>query len=84
MGVPVGTFRLNQMQEYPWVPQNLIRYRSTRRDYRIYTYFIDTGVPVGTTELVQDLYLFYGYGSTRKYYKAYTGLILILRIREYS
>ena len=49
-----------------------------------YTYFTDTGVLVSTTELIQDLYLFYGYGSTRKYYRAYTGLILILRIREYS
>ena len=39
---------------------------------------------VSTTELIQDLYLFYGYGSTRKYYRAYTGLTLILRIREYS
>ena len=58
--------------------------QDSRRSYRTYTYLIDTGVPIGTTELIQDLYLFYGYGSTRRYYRAYTGLILILRIREYS
>ena len=30
------------------------------------------GVLVGTTELIHNLYLFYGYGSTRRYYRAYT------------
>ena len=62
-------------------------FRDTRGyhgDYGTYTYFTDTGVLVNTTELIQDLYLFYAYGSTRKYYRAYTGLILILRIWEYS
>ena len=57
-----------------------------------------TKVPIGTTGLIlilQDLYLFYRYKSTRRYYQTYTyltdtgvplgitGLILVLPIREY-
>ena len=57
-----------------------------------------TEVPVGTTGLIlilQNLFLFYRYGSTRKYYWTYTyftdtevlvgttEIILILPIREY-
>ena len=67
--------------------------------YRTYTYFTDTEVPVGTTGLIlilQDLYLFYRYGSTRKHYRTCTyftdtevlvnttELVLILPIRKYS
>ena len=63
-----------------------------------YTCLTDTGVPVGTTKLIlilQSLYPFYRYGSTRRYYWTYTyftdmgvpvgttGLILILPIQEY-
>ena len=44
------------IREYPWVLQNLYlfyRYESTCGYYRTYTYFTDTGVPVGTTEINQ-------------------------------
>ena len=44
------------IREYPWVLQNLYlfyRYEGTRGYYRTYTYFSDTGVPVGTTEINQ-------------------------------
>ena len=37
-----------------------------------------TEVPVGTTGLIlilQNLYLFYRYGSTRRYYRTYTYII---------
>ena len=43
---------------------------------------MDTGVLVSTIELIQDLYLFYGYGSTRKYYRTYTETGVI-QIQEY-
>ena len=42
-GTPVGVTELNQIQEYPYVRQNLSRYRSTSRYYRT-----NTEVPVGT------------------------------------
>ena len=72
--------------------------------YRSYTCFTDTGVPIGTTELILilpireyplvllNLYLFYRYGSTRRYYRTYThftdtgvpiGIIEINQIQEY-
>ena len=41
-----------------------------------------TEVPVGTTGLIlilQDLYLFYRYGSTRRYYRDITECILVLQ-----
>ena len=41
-----------------------------------------TEVPVGTTGLIlilQDLYLFYRYGSTRRYYRDITERILVLQ-----
>ena len=75
-------------------------------------HFTGTKVPVGTTEqihyteipvgntglilILQNLYFFYRYGSTRRYYRTYTyitnkevlvgttELILILPIRKYS
>ena len=49
-GVLVSTTGLIQIQEYPQVPQDLIKDRSTRRYYRTKS---KTGVPVGTTELDQ-------------------------------
>ena len=62
-GVPVGTTGLNQRHELirdrsthryyrtkPETEHNLIKYGSTRRYYRT---FSDTGVPVGTTGLIQ-------------------------------
>ena len=89
-------------------------YEGTHRYHWTYTYFTDTEVhvgtkeihytkvPIGTTGLIlilQDLYLFYRYGSTRRYYRDLlygstrryywtytyiTKLILILPIRKYS
>ena len=60
----------------------LIGYRSTRRYYRTYT---ETGLPLGTTELIQNVYLFYGYRGTLRYYWTYTdtGLIRCMSTRRY-
>ena len=56
----------------------------SRRSFRAYSYtkvpvgttqIHYTEVPVGTTGLIlilQDLYLFYRYGSTRRYYRDFT------------
>ena len=81
--------------------------RISRRSFRAYSYtkvpvgttqIHYTEVPVGTTGLIlilQNLYLFYRYESTRGYYRTYTyfidtrvpvgttELILILLIQEY-
>ena len=57
-------------QEYPWVLQNLYRDRT----YQIQD-LSDTGIPVGTTGLIQIQDLsdtgqnLYGYRSTRRYYE---------------
>ena len=79
--------------------RSLFWYKSTRRYYTdslyggthryhwTYTYFTDTKLHVGTTEIhymevpigttgliliLQNLYLFYRYGSTRRYYRDFT------------
>ena len=74
-GVPVGTTEHFTCTKVPVGTTEHIHY---------------TEVPVGTTGLIlilQNLYLFYRYGSTRRYYywtyTYITELIFILPIREY-
>ena len=69
------------IREYPWVLQNLYLfylYESTHRYYWTYTDLTDTGVPVGTTELIS-----YTCFTDMGVPVGTTGLILILLIREY-
>ena len=52
----IGLILILPIREYPWVPLDLYlfyRYGSTRGYYRTYTYFTDTRVLVGATELNQ-------------------------------
>ena len=97
--VPVGTMSRNRLGSYHIQGQiRLLQIRTlVFRRYRSQIHY--TKVTVVTTGLIlilQNLYLFYRYESTRRYYQAYTyftytrvplgttGLILVLPIREYS
>ena len=97
--VPVGTMSRNISGSYHIQGQiKLLQIRTlVFCRYRSQIYY--TEVAVVTNELIlilQNLYLFYRYESTRRYYRAYTyftdtrvplgtiGLILVLPIREYS
>ena len=54
--------------------------------YIFYTFFIDTGVPVGTTELILVLLSLYLFGGTRRYhrdYGTYNGIAELILIWKY-
>ena len=66
-------YRTDQIQDRTYSDTGLIRYMSTRRYYRTYS---DSGVPVGTTELIHVFQILHVYYGT---YTCLTELILVLR-----
>ena len=63
--VPVGTTGIKLILQNLYL---FYRYESTCGYYRTYTYFIDTRVPMGTTELILILLI----REYPRYYRAYT------------
>ena len=96
--VPVGTMSRNRSGSYHIQGQiKLLQIRTlVFRRYRSQIHYMEvTVVTTGLILILQNLYLFYRYESTRRYYRAYTyftdtrvplgttGLLLVLPIREY-
>ena len=96
--VPIGTMSRNRSGSYHI--QGQIRLLQIRTlvfcRYRSQIHYTEvTVVTTGLIRILQNLFLFYRYESTRRYYRAYTyftdtrvplgttGLILVLPIREY-
>ena len=96
--VPVGTMSRNRSGSYHIQGQiRLLQIRTlVFRRYRSQIHYTEvTVITTGLILILQNLYLFHRYESTRRYYRAYTyftdtrvplgttGLILVLPIWEY-